>query len=70
MYNRQRIAVISILLIIDLYIVMQFSIIFFQVRPINFEDFKSALLQVRASVSSKDLQLYKEWNQTYGSFGW
>ena len=69
MYNRQRIAVISILLIIDLYIVMQFSIIFFQVRPINFEDFKSALLQVRASVSSKDLQLYKEWNQTYGSFG-
>ncbi|CAL1535521.1 unnamed protein product [Lymnaea stagnalis] len=40
-----------------------------QVRPIMYEDFEAALCQVRASVSSKDLQLYTEWNKTYGSFG-
>ncbi|BFZ23961.1 hypothetical protein BsWGS_26999 [Bradybaena similaris] len=40
-----------------------------QVRPVMYEDFEGALLQVRASVSSKDLQLYTDWNQTYGSFG-
>ncbi|XP_035827724.1 fidgetin-like protein 1 isoform X2 [Aplysia californica] len=40
-----------------------------QVRPITLKDFQDALLQVRASVSSKDLQLYEEWNHTFGSFG-
>ncbi|RUS72904.1 hypothetical protein EGW08_019324, partial [Elysia chlorotica] len=40
-----------------------------QVRPIQLSDFEQALLQVRASVSDKDLELYAQWNQTYGSFG-
>lgn len=40
-----------------------------QVRPIQLPDFEQALLQVRASVSNKDLELYAEWNRTYGSFG-
>ncbi|GFR81458.1 fidgetin-like protein 1 [Elysia marginata] len=40
-----------------------------QVRPIQLADFEQALLQVRASVSHKDLELYTQWNQTYGSFG-
>ncbi|GFO13994.1 fidgetin-like protein 1, partial [Plakobranchus ocellatus] len=40
-----------------------------QVRPIQLSDFEEALLQVRASVSTKDLELYTEWNKTYGSFG-
>ncbi|KAK3760430.1 hypothetical protein RRG08_023725 [Elysia crispata] len=40
-----------------------------QVRPIQLPDFEQALLQVRASVSDKDLELYAQWNQTYGSFG-
>ncbi|XP_044729633.1 fidgetin-like protein 1 [Chrysoperla carnea] len=38
-----------------------------QVRPINFEDFKSALNRVRTSVSSKDLEQYVIWDNTYGS---
>lgn len=40
-----------------------------QVRPITFEDFEDALPQVRASVSNKDLDLYIEWNNSYGSAG-
>jgi len=39
-----------------------------QVRPISHVDFKAALLQVRASVSDKDLNLYIEWNKQYGSW--
>ncbi|KAH9490010.1 Fidgetin-like protein 1 [Bulinus truncatus] len=39
-----------------------------QVRPITFKDFDDAFSQVRASVSTKDLQLYTEWNKSYGSF--
>ncbi|KAK6965303.1 fidgetin-like protein 1 [Biomphalaria glabrata] len=39
-----------------------------QVRPIMFKDFEDAFSQVRASVSSKDLELYTEWNRLYGSF--
>lgn len=38
-----------------------------QVRPIEFQDFEEAFLQVRASVSDKDLDLYIEWNNMFGS---
>ncbi|XP_057369080.1 fidgetin-like protein 1 isoform X2 [Daphnia carinata] len=38
-----------------------------QVRPITKEDFDAALCQVRASVSSQDLELYEDWNKRYGS---
>ncbi|OIR56989.1 MAG: fidgetin-like protein 1 [Amphiamblys sp. WSBS2006] len=37
------------------------------VRPVMLEDFRSALTQVRASVSNKDLDFYLEWNRNYGS---
>lgn len=37
-----------------------------QVRPIVFQDFDNALKTVRPSVSSKDLELYDTWNQTFG----
>ncbi|XP_067854769.1 fidgetin-like protein 1 [Heptranchias perlo] len=37
-----------------------------QVRPIAFIDFKNAFVNVRPSVSSKDLELYEEWNKTFG----
>ncbi len=32
-------------------------------------DFADALTQVRASVSAKDLELYLDWNEAYGSLG-
>lgn len=37
-----------------------------QVRPILYSDFQDALKTVRPSVSSKDLELYEEWNKTFG----
>nr|XP_057913985.1 fidgetin-like protein 1 [Doryrhamphus excisus]XP_057913987.1 fidgetin-like protein 1 [Doryrhamphus excisus]XP_057913988.1 fidgetin-like protein 1 [Doryrhamphus excisus] len=37
-----------------------------QVRPILYADFQDALKTVRPSVSSKDLELYKDWNKTFG----
>lgn len=37
-----------------------------QVRPILYSDFQEALKTVRPSVSSKDLELYEEWNRTFG----
>ncbi|XP_006136421.2 fidgetin-like protein 1 [Pelodiscus sinensis] len=37
-----------------------------QVRPISFLDFDNAFKTVRPSVSSKDLELYEHWNQTFG----
>ncbi|XP_054456257.1 fidgetin-like protein 1 isoform X2 [Anoplopoma fimbria] len=37
-----------------------------QVRPILYEDFQEALKTVRPSVSSKDLELYEDWNKTFG----
>ncbi|XP_060085132.1 fidgetin-like protein 1 [Ylistrum balloti] len=40
-----------------------------EVRPIIFCDFEEAFLQVKASVSDKDLDLYIEWNTMYGSVG-
>ncbi|KAF9922150.1 hypothetical protein FBU30_007778 [Linnemannia zychae] len=36
-------------------------------RPINHGDFLEALSQVRASVSDRDLDLYRDWDQEYGS---
>ncbi|KAK3824964.1 MAG: P-loop containing nucleoside triphosphate hydrolase protein [Benniella sp.] len=36
-------------------------------RPINHGDFLEALMQVRASVSDKDLNMYREWDMSYGS---
>ncbi|XP_077992201.1 fidgetin-like protein 1 [Glandiceps talaboti] len=38
-----------------------------QVRPILYQDFEEALRNVRPSVSQKDLDVYLEWNQQYGS---
>ncbi|XP_021168782.2 fidgetin-like protein 1 isoform X2 [Fundulus heteroclitus] len=37
-----------------------------QVRPILHSDFQEALRTVRPSVSAKDLELYEEWNKTFG----
>ncbi|MFT7816354.1 hypothetical protein Z043-120280 [Arapaima gigas] len=37
-----------------------------QVRPILCGDFQEALKTVRPSVSPKDLELYEEWNKTFG----
>ncbi|KAF9195873.1 hypothetical protein BGZ50_003134 [Haplosporangium sp. Z 11] len=36
-------------------------------RPISHKDFLEALSQVRASVSDKDLDLYRDWDAKYGS---
>ncbi|KAL4239526.1 Fidgetin-like protein 1 [Mactra antiquata] len=40
-----------------------------QVRPICFKDFGDALHNVKPSVSEKDLDIYIEWNNTFGSGG-
>lgn len=37
-----------------------------QVRPILYEDFQEALKAVRPTVSPKDLELYEDWNKTFG----
>ncbi|KAK2852737.1 hypothetical protein Q7C36_007938 [Tachysurus vachellii] len=37
-----------------------------QVRPILYCDFQEALKTVRPSVSNKDLELYEDWNKTFG----
>lgn len=37
-----------------------------QVRPIVYTDFQEALRTVRPSVTSKDLELYEDWNKTFG----
>ncbi|XP_036594789.1 fidgetin-like protein 1 [Trichosurus vulpecula] len=37
-----------------------------QVRPIAFVDFENAFQTVRPSVSVKDLELYENWNKTFG----
>ncbi|XP_039963916.1 uncharacterized protein LOC120776912 [Bactrocera tryoni] len=39
-----------------------------KVRPVNFDDFMSALQSVRPSVSKDDLAQYIEWNKEYGAF--
>ena len=38
-----------------------------EVRPIEKSDFDDALRQVKASVSDKDLDLYRDWDAKYGS---
>ncbi|KNC86787.1 hypothetical protein SARC_01080 [Sphaeroforma arctica JP610] len=38
-----------------------------QVRPMSFCDFEEALLQVRASVSQSELEMYVQWNNNFGS---
>lgn len=40
-----------------------------KVQDIDAEDFMTALGQVKASVSDKDLNLYLDWNQRFGSWG-
>ncbi|PSN40339.1 Fidgetin-like protein 1 [Blattella germanica] len=40
-----------------------------EVRPVSFDDFRSALTRVRASVSPGDLDSYVTWDKTYGSGG-
>ncbi|KAM5157241.1 fidgetin-like protein 1 isoform 2-T2 [Mantella aurantiaca] len=37
-----------------------------QVRPISFIDFQNAFQVVKPSVSKKDLELYENWNKTFG----
>ncbi|TPP67161.1 Fidgetin protein 1 [Fasciola gigantica] len=39
-----------------------------EVRPVELEDFRAAFGQVRASVSTGDLEHYLKWNKQYGSF--
>lgn len=39
-----------------------------KVRPISVQDFRAASKSVRASVAESDLEGYKEWNETFGSF--
>ena len=38
-----------------------------QVRPINKDDLLAALRQVKASVSSQDLEMYADWNAKFGA---
>ncbi|XP_071793604.1 fidgetin-like protein 1 [Asterias amurensis] len=38
-----------------------------QVRPILYQDFHGALQHMRPSVSKSDLDIYLEWNKTFGS---
>lgn len=40
-----------------------------KVRPITYEDFEDALQHVKPSVSNKDLNVFIEWNNTFGSGG-
>ena len=37
-----------------------------QVRPIAYSDFENAFRTVRPSVSPEDLELYENWNRTFG----
>ncbi|XP_073486705.1 fidgetin-like protein 1 isoform X1 [Aquarana catesbeiana] len=37
-----------------------------QVRPISYTDFQNAFQVVKPSVSTKDLELYENWNKTFG----
>ena len=38
------------------------------VRPVTYEDFQTALQQVKPSVSPQDLGLYIEWNKQFGTW--
>lgn len=37
------------------------------VRPVNHNDFESALKRTKASVDQKELDAYVKWNETFGS---
>jgi fidgetin-like protein 1 len=39
-----------------------------QIRPLNLEDFREALKNVKATVNQNDLRKFMEWNDSYGSF--
>lgn len=38
-------------------------------RPVNFQDFQTAMQCVRASVSPEDIENYLKWDKVYGSGG-
>ncbi|XP_017781529.1 PREDICTED: fidgetin-like protein 1 [Nicrophorus vespilloides] len=38
-----------------------------EVRPVSMLDFRKSLTRVKSSVSSRDLDLFVEWDKTYGS---
>ena len=38
-----------------------------EIRPVNYSDFESALKRVKATVSSKDLVAYEEWDKQFGA---
>ena len=63
------VTVISIVCEILRVIIINKSVHCGQVPPITMKDFEAALPQVRPSVSEKDLDVYINWNKTYGSFG-
>jgi SpoVK/Ycf46/Vps4 family AAA+-type ATPase len=39
-----------------------------KIRPLDINDFKEALFNVKATVNSNDLQKFMEWNKLYGSY--
>lgn len=40
-----------------------------QIRPIQFEDFKSSLINIRPSVSKQGLKEFEEWAKEFGERG-
>ena len=38
------------------------------IRPLELQDFRNAITNVKASVNSDDLAKFMEWNDKYGSF--
>lgn len=38
-----------------------------QLRPVAYEDFEAALSTIRPSVAADDLEIYREWNDKYGT---
>jgi len=39
-----------------------------KIRPLNLQDFREALANVKATVNKSDLNKFVEWNNQYGSF--
>ena len=40
-----------------------------QIRPINFEDFESSLVNIRPSVGKQGLKEFEDWARDYGERG-
>lgn len=40
-----------------------------EIRPIQFEDFKASLINIRPSVSKQGLQEFEDWAKQYGERG-